>query len=387
MFNNIISFTGASATVLCILGCVLLFIAKKSKTPLGTLIVIDNKSADKPWNLGTWIAGIFIAGMGVALICNVPGDLVGYLDQGLNPLESIVMCSLLNGVPVWALYSLLGYWYIKHMDSKIGKVAAMLSTIFGMAISIWTGSNAIAKMIGYELPALKFIIAGTMIIVAYCSARFSWLKSISKIAAFLFIVSALSLIQSPVGSFEVREVTGSITSNFWKEYFFGATAASWWFWWISWAPTVARWLAHISNGKTVKQYIGCTMLLPSIVCTAWVILSWVYQDIITSLNIINNPIMFIPSVLFIVTGVLFMIGTLDSDCLVFTEDLSSLFNGKISRYSAMPWYSILVLTLFCLFVSGIITNPWQFNSYTSLIFIPLFIWSVITAIKDSFKRS
>lgn len=386
MFNNIVSLIGSISTIACIVGCVWLFIAKKSRTKNGNIIVINNNTEDKPWKMGTWLAGIFIAGMGVALVCNVPGDLVGYINQGLNPLESIIMCSLLNGIPVWALYSLLGYWYIKHMDSKIGKVAAMLSTVFGMAISIWTGTNAIMRMLGVTVPGLGMIIAGVMVGIAFCSARFNWLKSVSRVASFLFFICALTVIQTPIDTVTIREVSGGITPNFWKEYFLGATASSWWFWWISWAPTVARWLAHISNGKTVRQYFAGTLLLPSVVCTIWVLLSWIYQDVITSLSIFGNTSSIIPAVLFIITGIMFMIGTLDSDCKVFTEDLSDLTKGVISQRAAMPWYSIFVLALFCLFISGIISNPWQFNSYTSLVFIPLFIWAICTAIKDCTVR-
>ena len=124
-FNSIVYFLGAMTTVLCIVLCLVLFFSCKSRDKNGRRIELDSKSSEKPWSLGTWIAGVFVAGTGVALMY-APGDLVGYVQQGLNPMESITMVALLNGAPVWAMYSVVGLWYMKHMDSKIGKIAAML---------------------------------------------------------------------------------------------------------------------------------------------------------------------------------------------------------------------------------------------------------------------
>ena len=128
IFNTIVYWIGSITTLVSIVVCLVLFFAYKSKNSKGERIELENKTTEKPWALGTWIAGVFVAGTGVALMY-APGDLVGYIDEGLNPIESITMVSLLNGAPVWALYSIMGLWYMKHMDSKIGKLAAILSTV------------------------------------------------------------------------------------------------------------------------------------------------------------------------------------------------------------------------------------------------------------------
>ena len=76
-----------------------------------------------------------------------------------------------------------------------------------------------------------------------------------------------------------------------------------------------------------------------------------------------------------------MTGTLDSDCKVFTEDLEFLTKGKLKRKTSIPYYGLFVLFVFSLFISGIITRPFAFNEYSSLIFMPLMVASIIECIK------
>ena len=186
IINSIVNSIGAITTVLCVAICLLLFFLWKDKDADGEKILITSSTIEKPWPLSTWIAGVFVAGTGVALMY-APGDLVGYIKEGLNPVESITMVSLLNGAPVWALYSVMGLWYMKHMDSKIGKLAAMLSTVLGMAISLWTGMNTVARFIGLSFSGFKFLLAAITVLIATISARWNWLKGMSRLAFFFFV--------------------------------------------------------------------------------------------------------------------------------------------------------------------------------------------------------
>ncbi len=380
VFNNIVYLVGSITTIISIVLCFVLFFVCKSKNSNGERITLDNKSSEAPWSLGTWIAGVFVAGTGVALMY-APGDLVGYIKEGLNPVESITMVSLLNGAPVWALYSIMGLWYMKHMDSKIGKLAAMLSTVLGMSISLWTGMNTVARFIGLDFPGLKFMLAALTVMLAIISARNNLLKGMSKLAFLVFVFAFLAVLSTPFTDFKFSPIEGGITGNFWKEYFSGATAASWIFWFLSWTPTVSRWLAHISKGRTMKEYIAGTMILPTVLAVVWMCVSWMYQDVIMNFNLAKNIMSFIPCVIFITSGILFMTGTLDSDCKVFTEDLEFISKGKIKRRSAIPFYGLFVLFVFSLFISGIITKPFAFNEYSSLIFMPLMVWSIVECVK------
>ena len=385
LFNNIVYIIGSVTTAVCIVLCLVLFFACKSRDEKGRRIELDSASPEAPWPLGLWIAGVFVAGTGVALMY-APADLVGYIGEGLNPVESITMVALLNGAPVWALYSIMGLWYMRHMDSKIGKLAAMLSTVLGMSISLWTGMNTVARFIGLDFPGLRFLLAAITVSVAMISARNNLLKGMSKLAFLVFFVAFMAVLSTPLTDFAFSPITGSITGNFWREYFCGATAASWIFWFLSWTPTVARWLAHISKGRTMKEYIAGTMLLPTLLAFVWMAVSWMYQDVIMSFNLAKNISSFIPCVIFIISGLLFMTGTLDSDCKVFTEDLSFLSGGRIDSRAAIPYYGLFVLFVFSLFISGIIRKPFAFNEYSSLIFMPLMLMSIAECLKLAKKR-
>lgn len=384
-FNLFVYIVGSVMTAVCIVLCLVLFFACKSRDAQGRRIELESSTPEAPWPLGLWIAGVFVAGTGVALMY-APADLVGYVKEGLNPVESIVMVSLLNGAPVWALYSVMGLWYMKHMDSKIGKLAAMLSTVLGMSISLWTGMNTVARFIGLSFPGLKFMLAAITVAVAMISARNNLLKGMSKLAFLVFFVAFLAVLSTPLTDFAFSPITGRITGNFWREYFCGATAASWIFWFLSWTPTVSRWLAHISKGRTMKEYIAGTMLLPTLLAVIWMSVSWMYQDVIMSFDLAKNTISFIPCVIFIISGILFMTGTLDSDCKVFTEDLEFLSHGKLNHRATVPYYGLFVLFVFSLFISGIIRKPFAFNEYSSLIFMPLMVLSIAECVKILKKR-
>lgn len=385
IFNTIVYWIGSITTLVSIVVCLVLFFAYKSKNSKGERIELENKTTEKPWALGTWIAGVFVAGTGVALMY-APGDLVGYIDEGLNPIESITMVSLLNGAPVWALYSIMGLWYMKHMDSKIGKLAAILSTVLGMSISLWTGMNTVTRFIGYNFPGLKFLLAAITVGIAMISAKRNLLKGMSKLAFLIFVFAFLAVLSTPFTDFSFSPIEGKITGTFWKEYFFGATAASWIFWFLSWTPTVSRWLAHISKGRTMKEYIAGTMILPTALAAVWMSVSWMYQDVIMNFNLAENISSFIPCVIFIISGILFMTGTLDSDCKVFTEDLQYISKGKLNRNAMIPYYGLFVLFFFSLFISGIIKQPFAFNEYSSLIFMPLMVWSLAECVKSLLNK-
>lgn len=45
--------------------------------------------------------------------------------------------------------------------------------------------------------------------------------------------------------------------------------AFYWAWWISWSPFVGMFIARVSRGRSVREFITCVLLIPSLVCIAW----------------------------------------------------------------------------------------------------------------------
>ncbi|MEC8573976.1 MAG: BCCT family transporter, partial [Pseudomonadota bacterium] len=45
--------------------------------------------------------------------------------------------------------------------------------------------------------------------------------------------------------------------------------AFYWAWWISWSPFVGMFIARVSRGRTVREFVVCVLLIPSLVCVLW----------------------------------------------------------------------------------------------------------------------
>ncbi|MDH3660665.1 MAG: BCCT family transporter, partial [Alphaproteobacteria bacterium] len=45
--------------------------------------------------------------------------------------------------------------------------------------------------------------------------------------------------------------------------------AFYWAWWISWSPFVGMFIARVSRGRTVREFVFCVMVIPTIVCVLW----------------------------------------------------------------------------------------------------------------------
>nr|WP_321982359.1 BCCT family transporter [uncultured Cohaesibacter sp.] len=112
-----------------------------------------------------------------------------------------------------------------------------------------------------------------------------------------------------------------------------------WAWWISWSPFVGMFIARVSRGRTVREFIICVLLIPSLVCVLWmavfggVAIDQVLTDPLTSAvkdNVIDNynpplslfamleglPFSSITSVIAIVLVIVFFVTSSDSGSLV-----------------------------------------------------------------------
>ena len=45
--------------------------------------------------------------------------------------------------------------------------------------------------------------------------------------------------------------------------------AFYWAWWISWSPFVGMFIARVSRGRTVREFLTCVLLIPSLVSVFW----------------------------------------------------------------------------------------------------------------------
>ena len=115
--------------------------------------------------------------------------------------------------------------------------------------------------------------------------------------------------------------------------------AFYWAWWISWSPFVGMFIARVSRGRTVREFVTCVLIIPSIVCVLWmavfggVAIDQVLTDPATSMvkaQVIDNynpplslfamleglPMSSITSVIAIILVIVFFVTSSDSGSLV-----------------------------------------------------------------------
>ena len=189
-----------------------------------------------------------------------------------------------------ALYPLIG----KRVQGRTGDVvdiAALLGTIFGVATSLGIG----VVQLNYGLYLLFGIEEGTaaqigLIVVAVVMATASCVSGVDKgirRLSELNVLMAVALIvwvlvagrTSFLLDATVQNLGDYVSSlpGMTMETFAYTGAAEWmagwtlffWAWWIAWASFVGLFLARISRGRTIRQFVGGVILVPSTVSLIW----------------------------------------------------------------------------------------------------------------------
>lgn len=285
------------------------------------------KDDDEPeFSLGSWFSLLFAAGMGIGLVfygvseplshfaspkpgtTGTPGELAQsafsqtFLHWGVHAWSIYVVIGVAlayaihrRGRPVsirWTLEPLLGRRVRGGLGNLID-VIALVGTIFGVATSLGLGVLQISA--GLESAGLitsSMFIDLVIIAVVTCFVLFSvlsgvgkgmkWLSNTNLMLAGIFVV--FLLVVGPT-QFLLRNFVQS-TGNYLQDFlglafnvsaFSGAEGEAWqstwttfyWGWWISWAPFVGIFIARISKGRTVRQFVAGVILVPTLITLLW----------------------------------------------------------------------------------------------------------------------
>ena len=285
---------------------------------------------DEPeFGLLSWFAMLFSAGMGVGLVfygvaeplnytttAPKPGwDVEGveasglamaqtFLHWGLHPWAAYAVIGLAiayamhrRGRPVsirWALEPIFGD-RVKGWIGDVIDVLAIFGTVFGIATSLGLGAQQIAagmQVIGLVdevttnfLVVLIIVITfiATLSVVSGVGAGIKWLSNgnltlagLLAIAALLFgptvfifqnFVESLGIYLSEV--FHLTLDVGAYTRSEEAQSWFAGNTLFYWGWWIAWAPFVGVFIARISKGRTVRQFVAGVLLVPTLVGMIW----------------------------------------------------------------------------------------------------------------------
>lgn len=286
------------------------------------------KDDDEPeFSVMSWFALLFAAGMGIGLVFFGVAEPLNHFAaprpgvEG-SPLvlaqEAMTQTYLHWGLHAWAIYVVVGVSiaYAVHRKNRpisirwtlepllgakrvaggwgnLIDVVALVGTLFGVATSLGLGVLQISAGLDEAniLEATKMTQVGlilciiTLTIVSVVSGvgrGMKWLSNTNLILAAALMVFVL--FTGPT-LFLLREFVQSIGNYFQNVVgltfntlaFSGAEGEAWqaawttfyWGWWISWAPFVGIFIARISKGRTVRQFVAGVLLVPTTVGFLW----------------------------------------------------------------------------------------------------------------------
>ncbi|MFC8179737.1 MULTISPECIES: BCCT family transporter [Nocardiaceae] len=274
----------------------------------------------------SWFAMLFSAGMGIGLVFYgvaeplshyvVPpeaGGVAGSTDAAANQAMELTLFHW--GLHAWAIYVVVGLglaymtyrkgrplsvrWLLepllgrKRIEGGIGHAidaVAIIGTLFGVATSLGFGVQQIAAGLEYlgwvdtNNWVTVLLIAGitgiaTYSVVSGVKRGLKWLSNINMalaagLAVFVLIAGpTLFLMQSWVqnlgGYIQAMPELMLRTSPFSDDGWAGAWTIFYWGWWMSWAPFVGMFIARISRGRTIREFVFGVLLAPTIIGSLW----------------------------------------------------------------------------------------------------------------------
>lgn len=308
---------------------VVIFVLVVAITRVGNTKLGPDHSTPK-FNLFTWTAMLFAAGIGVDLMFfSVVGPATNVtVGPGLDSPEEMaaaeqaaIWTMFHYGVPGWAMYALMGmafglFAYRYHLPLSIrsalypiigkraqGKtgdaveIGAVIGTIFGVATSLGIGvvflSIGIEWLVGIESGpgvqvALVLLAALVVTVSTYTGVdqgirRLAELNVLVAILLMLYVlfsgqtVYLLDALVKNLGDFFAL-FPGMLTETFAYDSSQEWLDAEWiewwtiffWAWWMAWAPFVGLFLARISRGRTLRQFIIGVLVVPFTFIAVWI---------------------------------------------------------------------------------------------------------------------
>ena len=117
-------------------------------------------------------------------------------------------------------------------------------------VSVLRGLDGGVKILSEINMGLAFLLLGFVLLVGPTLAILTTFGS-----SLLAYVEYLPALANPVGRPDTNFMQG------WTSFY--------WAWWISWSPFVGMFIARVSRGRTVREFITCVLLIPSLVCVLW----------------------------------------------------------------------------------------------------------------------
>ncbi|MEJ8638648.1 MULTISPECIES: BCCT family transporter [Streptomyces] len=300
-----------------------LAISRYGKIPLG------QEGEGPEFKTVSWVAMMFSAGMGIGLMFYGVSEPLAHFTSpppGTAPADSAAAMQTAMATTLfhwtlhpWAIYAVVGLAIAystfrrrrrqtisavfvpligeKQAHGPTGRVIdilAIFATLFGSAASLGLGALQIGS--GFtELGWMNKVGTGLLVgIIAVLTLAFvlsavsgvekgiQWLSNTNMVLALLLVlfvfiagptIIILDLVPSSIAAYfgDLPELAGRTEASSGKGVaeWLGSWTVFYWAWWISWTPFVGMFIARISRGRTIRQFVGGVILVPSTVSLIW----------------------------------------------------------------------------------------------------------------------
>ena len=299
------------------------FLVILSVSSLGN-IKLGNDEEEPEFGFLSWLAMLFAAGMGVGLMFfGVAERLTHYLsDITAGTAEQKQQEALLHtlfhwGIHAWAVYGTialaLAYFGFRYklplalrscfypllkerINGKLGDlidIMALLATLFGVITTLGFGASQLGAglhQLGW-ISENNFSLQIIVIAVVMTLATFSAISGVGKgvkilselnltlaFCLLIFVLVAgptlylLSAFSDNIGTYLSNLVQLSFKTYVYEQEhtdWFSGWTILYWAWWCSWAPFVGLFIARISKGRTIREFIFGVLVIPSMFGILW----------------------------------------------------------------------------------------------------------------------
>jgi choline/glycine/proline betaine transport protein len=270
----------------------------------------------------TWFAMLFCAGMGIGLIFFSVAEPMSHFSQPPRAApqtveaasDAMVITFFHWGLHAWAIYVVVGvslaYFAYRHglpltirstlypllgerVHGPVGSavdILAVFGTVFGLATSLGLGAMQVSagmEYLGIVEASTRMQIALIVVITLIATIsvatglnkgirRLSQLNVVLVLLMIMFLggptIFLLSSYVQNIGAYaasliELSFNTDAYIGTAWQE----AWTMFYWGWWISWSPFVGMFIARISKGRTIREFVIGVLLAPALVIFFWMV--------------------------------------------------------------------------------------------------------------------
>ncbi|NMT63383.1 BCCT family transporter [Marinobacter orientalis] len=307
-----------SANIFVVVALALIFL------PMGK-IRIGGMDATPDFSTASWFAMLFAAGMGIGLMFWAVAEPVAYytgwyetpLGVEANTPEAarLAMGATMYhwGLHPWAIYAIVAlslafFAYNKNMPLTIRSAffpllkdrvwgwpghiidtLAVVATIFGLATSLGFGAQQAAAGLDYLFGISSGINVQMAIITGVTAAALisvlrgldGGVKLLSNInmslaALLLFFIIFAGPTMTIVETIWITSSSyvgniAQLSNPFGRddEAWFHGWTVFYWAWWISWSPFVGMFIARVSRGRTVREFVTAVLIVPTVITVVW----------------------------------------------------------------------------------------------------------------------